>query len=223
MRHNATGRRGAWMRMREATPVVLVNGRHVLTRRDDVIAAGTDPDRFATLRQAVFSEMGLPMVPLVCAAPDHTRYRQVLQPLLTPRMLGEMPLRQQATALIDAVCEQGECDFVRDIAVPYPAQVLLMLLGLSQEHRDRLIALTDAADRVGPYRLYPPGQVRLDDDLFAARTPATEVPRTPTPRGCIRLVARQTPRLSTRDRQTTPPAAFMEGTRAPDLCGIRHL
>jgi hypothetical protein len=31
MRHNATGRRAAWTRMRETTPVVLVNGRHVLT------------------------------------------------------------------------------------------------------------------------------------------------------------------------------------------------
>jgi hypothetical protein len=45
------------MRMRDATPVVIRNGRHVLTRRDDVIAAATDPDRFATLRWAVFSDM----------------------------------------------------------------------------------------------------------------------------------------------------------------------
>ena len=38
--------------------------------------------------------------------------------------------------LIDAVCERGECDFVRDIAAPLPMAVIGDMLGVLPEERE---------------------------------------------------------------------------------------
>jgi cytochrome P450 family 142 subfamily A polypeptide 1 len=43
------------------------------------------------------------------------------------------------TELIDAVCEKGSCDFVREIAAPLPMIVIGDLLGVAPEDRDRLL------------------------------------------------------------------------------------
>ncbi len=45
--------------------------------------------------------------------------------------------------LIDAVCEQGECDFVRDIAAPLPMAVIGDMLGVLPEERSTLLKWSD--------------------------------------------------------------------------------
>jgi cholest-4-en-3-one 26-monooxygenase len=45
--------------------------------------------------------------------------------------------------LIDAVCERGECDFVRDIAAPLPMAVIGDMLGVLPEERDKLLEWSD--------------------------------------------------------------------------------
>ena len=45
--------------------------------------------------------------------------------------------------LIDAVCERGECDFVRDIAAPLPMAVIGDMLGVLPEERDMLLKWSD--------------------------------------------------------------------------------
>jgi cytochrome P450 family 142 subfamily A polypeptide 1 len=46
-------------------------------------------------------------------------------------------------ALIDAVCERGECDFVRDIAAPLPMAVIGDMLGVRPEERGMLLKWSD--------------------------------------------------------------------------------
>jgi cytochrome P450 family 142 subfamily A polypeptide 1 len=45
--------------------------------------------------------------------------------------------------LIDAVCERGECDFVRDLAAPLPMAVIGDMLGVAPEDRATLLSWSD--------------------------------------------------------------------------------
>ena len=45
--------------------------------------------------------------------------------------------------IIDAVCEQGECDFVHDIAAPLPMIMIGDMLGVAPEDRDDLLRWSD--------------------------------------------------------------------------------
>jgi cytochrome P450 len=51
----------------------------------------------------------------------------------------EASIRARATALLDAIAPQGECEFVSSVAAPLPTQVLAELLGVPQEDAPRLL------------------------------------------------------------------------------------
>ena len=76
-------------------------------------------------------------------------------------------------AIIDTVCERGECDFVRDIAAPLPMVMIGDALGVAPEDRDDLLRWSD--DMVsGAERHRHRG---VDDCGPATRSPGT--PSTP--------------------------------------------
>jgi cytochrome P450 len=88
----------------------------------------------------------IPMIPLMIDPPDHARYRRVLDPMLSPRVVDDLEdgLRTQAAALVDAFADRGSCDIVRDVAELFPTQVLLTLLGLPVADRDMFHEWADA-------------------------------------------------------------------------------
>ena len=45
--------------------------------------------------------------------------------------------------LIDAVCERGECDFVRDLAAPLPMAVIGDMLGVLPDEREMFLQWSD--------------------------------------------------------------------------------
>lgn len=63
--------------------------------------------------------------------PEHTRYRRVLNPLLTPEAVATVkPTMEKWTDYyLDRIIEAGECDLVYDIALAIPAAVTLDWLG----------------------------------------------------------------------------------------------
>jgi len=135
-----------WKTVRDAGPVVLMDGWYYLTRRDDVLRALRSPELFSS-KQA-FDELGspLPLVPIAFDPPEHTRFRKILQPFFSPHALkGMLPsLQRQAIAIVEEATARGECDVMADVAIPYPSQVFLTLFGLPLEDRDRLIAWKDS-------------------------------------------------------------------------------
>lgn len=140
------GDRGVgWKVVRDAGPVVSMDGWYYLTRRDDVLTALRDPGRFSSKK--AFEELGspLPLVPISFDPPEHTRFRKILQPFFSPHTLKDrLPsLQRQAIDIVDAAAAKGECDVMADIAIPYPSQVFLTLFGLPLEDRDRLVAWKD--------------------------------------------------------------------------------
>ena len=123
----AADRGVGWKTVRDAGPVVYMDGWYYLTRREDVLTALRDPDTFSSKK--AFDALGspLPLVPISFDPPEHTRFRKILQPFFSPHTLKDMlpSLQKQAISIVEAAAATHECDVMADIAIPYPSQVFL--------------------------------------------------------------------------------------------------
>jgi len=149
----AADRGVGWKTLRDAGPVVFMNGHYYLTRRQDVLAALRNPKVFSSRLALQPPGYPLPVVPLAFDPPEHTRYRKILQPFFSPQGLSKSRpvLQRHAAELIAAFAGRGECEVMADFARLYPFQVFLDLYGLPLEDRDRLIAWKDAIIADKPY------------------------------------------------------------------------
>ncbi len=111
-------------------------------RHADIAAISRDTDTFSSQREGIFPHrdqvFSLALTQnllLYKDPPEHTKYRKILQSAFVPNSVArrEDQVRRTITAFIDEVIEAGECDFVTDIAVPYPLTVLMDLMGLPRE------------------------------------------------------------------------------------------
>jgi cytochrome P450 len=93
------------------------------------------------------------MIPLEIDPPDHRKYRQLIDPMLTKMSVGalEGDIRDLANRLIDQFIEKGSCEFTTDFGRPLPVSVFLSLMGLPQDMRDTFVGwamgLLHAQDR----------------------------------------------------------------------------
>jgi cytochrome P450 len=71
-------------------------------------------------------------VPITMDPPEHTKYRQPLQKVFSPKTIAGLrdSIRVLAAELIEAVKPQGGCEFMSTVAEPLPVQVFLKMLGL---------------------------------------------------------------------------------------------
>jgi cytochrome P450 family 142 subfamily A polypeptide 1 len=78
-------------------------------------------------------------------APEHVRRRRLVSEGFTPKRVRAMEdkLRLVCDALIDRVCEQGRCDFVKDVAAPLPIIMIGDMLGVAPGDRDDLLRWSD--------------------------------------------------------------------------------
>jgi cytochrome P450 len=142
-----------WKVLRDAGPVVFMNGYYYITRREDVLAALRNPEVFSSRLALQPPGSPIPVLPLAFDPPEHTRYRKVLQPFFSPHGLSKSRpvLVRHAADMIDAIAARGECEAMKDLARLYPFQVFLDLYGLPLQDRDRLIAWKDAVMADKPY------------------------------------------------------------------------
>jgi cytochrome P450 len=78
-------------------------------------------------------------------APDHPKYRRLTADWFKPGSLGRLQGRlDELSAQLLARMEEldGRCDFSKDIAVWYPLQVILAILGLPEQDYGRMLKLT---------------------------------------------------------------------------------
>ncbi|MBV8295066.1 MAG: cytochrome P450 [Mycobacterium sp.] len=149
----AADRGVGWKVLRDAGPVVYMNGYYYITRREDVLAALRNPKVFSSRLALQPPGSPIPVVPLAFDPPEHTRYRKILQPFFSPHGLSKSRpvLQRHAVDMISALADRGECEVMKDLARLYPFQVFLDLYGLPLEDRDRLIAWKDAVIADKPY------------------------------------------------------------------------
>ena len=123
--------------------VVLVAGdeevREVL-RHPDVFSSGIDAVHIGQIR---------PLIPLQIDPPDHKNYRKLLDPLFAPKRVALLEDRTRALVrdLIQAVVDDGRCNFHFAVAEPLPTTVFLELLGLPVSRAKEFIALKDGIIR----------------------------------------------------------------------------
>jgi cytochrome P450 family 142 subfamily A polypeptide 1 len=77
--------------------------------------------------------------------PEHWKRRKLVNRGFTPRRVrdSEAELRTVCDAIIDTVCERGECDFVTDVAAPLPMVVIGDMLGVEPDDRGDLLRWSD--------------------------------------------------------------------------------
>ncbi len=150
-------------RLRDEAPVWWFSdgedGFWNVVKHEDVVLVNRDSGLFSSERGGtqIFSrrrarEMGMDVdaaddgggvrgvIMLEMDPPKHTRYRLLVNKGFTPRMIGllEQALRTRATHIVDQVVEQGEADFVVDIASELPLQAIAEIMGVPQEDRVKL-------------------------------------------------------------------------------------
>jgi cytochrome P450 len=122
-----------------------------VTKAQDISAISKNTDLFSSERNGVFVREGMPMplevlnnVILGMDPPRHSKYRGIVQKAFTPRIVAkqEEQVRTRVTALLDDICERGECDLVETFSVELPLQVITELLGVPQDERHQLFQWT---------------------------------------------------------------------------------
>src|ERR1700741_3717518 len=142
-----------WKTLRDAGPVVFMNGAYYLTRREDVLAALCQPNLFSAQLALQPPGSPLPVLPSAFDPPEHTRYRKILQPYFSPQGLTKSRpvLQRHAAEMIDALAGRGKCEAMADFANLYPFQGFLALYGMPLEDLDRVIDWKDAVVAEKPY------------------------------------------------------------------------
>ncbi|MGE2735608.1 cytochrome P450 [Mycolicibacterium vaccae] len=146
-RFYADGRaaRDAYKWMRANQPVFRDrNGLAAATTYQAVLDAERSPELFSSTGGIRPDQPGMPYM-IDMDDPAHLLRRKLVNAGFTrKRVMDRLPsIEQLCDTLIDAVCERGECDFVRDIAAPLPMAVIGDMLGVLPEEREKLLEWSD--------------------------------------------------------------------------------
>jgi cytochrome P450 len=108
-------------------------GFFMLQRYDDVQEAFQQAGTWTTaVRSALRPQLGEPLLPQDLNGEPHAKLRRILNQFFAPSAVRRMePLaRAHCATLIDELQPAGSCDFVAQIAIRYPSDLFLALLGL---------------------------------------------------------------------------------------------
>jgi cholest-4-en-3-one 26-monooxygenase len=126
-------------------------GFWVITKYADVVTVGRDAATYSSDQKRggvvmlegraedyQFEQGGNLM--LTMDAPEHTRYRKLVNRGFTPRQMRmlEPHIRDLTNQILDSVIEAGECDFVTDVAAELPLQVIAEMIGVPHEDRHKV-------------------------------------------------------------------------------------
>ncbi|HEY5154850.1 MAG TPA: cytochrome P450 [Acidimicrobiales bacterium] len=127
-------------------------GFWAVTRHADVVAVSRDAETYSTEVGSSFiptqSEEALAQMRLSILNMDgakHNRYRRLVSKGFTPRVIArlEEQIIERAEAVVDSVCERGECEFVEEVAAQVPLQMICQMIGLPEADWDRMFHLSN--------------------------------------------------------------------------------
>jgi len=105
------------------------------------------------------------MIPSEMDPPEHTKYRTLLNPLLSPTRIGQMEpaVREVCRGLVDGLADRGSCDLVTDFALQFPTKVFMGMLGVPTDDLDTLISWVHRSQHTS-HADDPDGRIRDDAD-----------------------------------------------------------
>lgn len=139
------GAREAYRWMRANQPVFRDrNGLAAAASYQAVLDAERNPELFSSTGGIRPDQPGMPYM-IDMDDPAHLLRRKLVNAGFTRKRVKdkEPSIAELCHTLIDAVCERGEADFVRDIAAPLPMAVIGDMLGVLPEDRGTLLKWSD--------------------------------------------------------------------------------
>ena len=143
----------AWKKIKESSPDMFYTphygGYWVANSAEIFHEILSNTEVFSSSQAVLVPDMppGTPdFPPLMIDPPDHRAFRHPYNLALSPKevqVYGELA-RKTIIECIDNVIDRGECEFMADVALQVPIAVVMNLLGLPFEDRERLIPLVDA-------------------------------------------------------------------------------
>ena len=123
---------------RENCPVAYsenYGGFWILTSYEDIRQVASDDYRFSSAGGLTIPDKkntSQRSIPIEMDPPEFLAFRRILHPMLSPAAVDRLtPLIERFVhAAIDGFIEDGQCDFVHDLADPLPAMTTLYKLGL---------------------------------------------------------------------------------------------
>jgi cytochrome P450 len=131
--------------LREGSPVyfnTFAQGYWIFTRHDAVRDMYKHPEIFSS--ESITPWQPDPIyrfVPTQIDAPDHIKYRRVVNPWFSPRAIDDAEERMRALCrrLVEQVAPSGGCDFVTDFALRFPTEAFLSVVGIDPQEADLFV------------------------------------------------------------------------------------
>jgi cytochrome P450 len=131
--------------LREGSPVyfnTFAQGYWIFTRYDAVRDMYKQPEIFSS--ESITPWQPDPIyrfVPTQIDAPDHIKYRRVVNPWFSPRAIDEAeePMRALCRGLVEQVAPSGGCDFVTEFALRFPTEAFLSVVGIDPQEADLFV------------------------------------------------------------------------------------
>ena len=113
-----------------------------ITRHADIVAMSRTPKDFRSGQGVMLEEVPEDLLTaaqsfLAMDAPQHTTLRRLISSAFTPRQVSriEQQIRDQASRIVDQLIEEGDGDFVDQVARKLPMWTIYEMMGLPEEDR----------------------------------------------------------------------------------------
>jgi len=138
-------------------------GFWVITRYDDVVETSLDYQSYVSGHGVFIDDSvgGSELMLVNMDAPKHSGLRNLIATGFTPKMIRRMEphVRDITAAIIDNIAQKGDCDFVTDVAVELPLQVIAELIGIPQKDRHQIFEWSNQMIAVGDPEYAPTMEV----------------------------------------------------------------
>jgi cytochrome P450 len=135
--------------MRAAGKPIAAGNQILAVRRVDVEEALREAEIYSSAQQVGRMGQVRPLLPMEVDAPDHRKYRKIIDPLFAPAKVAplEETVAKLTNELIDSFVQQKEIDFAKQFSTLLPTQLFLAILGLPLEELPYFLRLKDGAIR----------------------------------------------------------------------------
>jgi cytochrome P450 len=140
-------------------------GYYGITKHQHIVEMSRQPELFCSGKGATspvdmpdaFNEFFGSMINM--DDPRHARLRKIVSAGFTPRMLKrvEDSVQAAATEIVDRVIDQGECDFVVDVAARLPLKIICDMMGIPESEYDGIFQRTNIILSQGDPEYIPEG------------------------------------------------------------------
>src|SRR5581483_7757999 len=130
-----------WVVTRHAD-ILEVSRNNALFHNGDRSTTLTDQVNDIRVRQITGGSPHLVRTLVHMDAPDHPKMRALTQNWFMPASVRKLEdrIRTIARGAVDKMAKAGgRCDFVKDIALPYPLHVVMEILGVPEEDEPRML------------------------------------------------------------------------------------